>query len=75
MSSVVDLLGSESALRLWVNPLCKCLESLQDNSSEEFAHDTEQRDATVVVNAASVTLVLVEGDNVGTYMLRLVLKQ
>ena len=49
-------LASESALQLGVNPFCKCLESLQDNSSEEFSHDTEQRDPAVVVTVASVTL-------------------
>ena len=40
------------------------LESLDNNASKEFAHDTEQGDATVVVTVASVSFVLVEGDNV-----------
>ena len=38
--------------------------SLQDNASEEFTHDTEQRHAVVVVTVASATLVLVESDDV-----------
>ena len=49
--STVDL-GSESTLQLWVNAFCKCLESLHDNSSEEFAHDATQKDAIVVVTVA-----------------------
>ena len=55
----------KSALRLWVNSFCQYPQFHQDNFGKEFADDVEERDSSVIVTVAPVTLVLVESDDVG----------
>ena len=52
-------------LRLWVDSFSQYPQFHLDNFVEEFADDVEERDATVIVTVAPVTLVLVESDYVG----------
>ena len=52
-------------LRLWVDSFSQYLQFHQDNFGEEFADDVEERDASLIVTVAPVTLVLVESDYVG----------
>ena len=47
--------GTESALRLWVNLLCKYLEPLQYYPCEDFPNDAEKRYAVIIIAIASVT--------------------
>lgn len=62
--STVDL----SALK----PYCDCLYTFsqalqmsQDHTWEYVAHDAQQRDTPVVVAVAAITLVFIQGDDLG----------
>ena len=45
--------------------LSKFLKSHKHDTGVEFAYDAQEGDAPVVVTVASVTLILVEGDDLG----------
>ena len=57
-------LHSEATLRLGVDPLSNLLQSLQCYTGEHFPQDAQQRNPSVVVTVAAITLVLVEGDDI-----------
>ena len=62
--SVVDLCP-KAALRLGVDSVGEFLESVEDDTCEELTCDAQEGDATVVIAVTPVTLVLIQGDNIG----------
>ena len=56
--------GTEAALRLRVDLLCKYLEPLQYYTCKDFPNDAEEGYATIIIAIASVTFVFVQCDDV-----------
>ena len=57
--------SSEATLWFWVDALSQLLQTDQEDPGIDFANDAEKRDTSVVVAVASLTLVLVQGNDLG----------
>ena len=57
--------SSEATLWFWVDVLSQPLQADQEDLGIDLANDAEKRDASIVVAIASLTLVLVQGNDLG----------
>ena len=57
--------SSEATLWFWLDALSQLLQADQEDLGIDFANNAENRDASVVVAVASLTLVLVQGNDLG----------
>ena len=56
---------TEATLGLRVDTLCQLLQAYEHDAGVEFSDNAQEGDASVVVAVTSVTLLLVQGDNLG----------
>lgn len=57
-------------MRFRIDTFSQLLEAREHDTSVHVAHNTQERDASVVVTVAPVPFVLIQGDDFGIFVLR-----
>jgi hypothetical protein len=60
---MVDQLARNPHCDIGIHAVIKCLQAVEDYPGKGFSHDAKERDPTIVVAVAAVTLVYVKRDN------------